>query len=568
MATPSSPLQHRLHEKEELGELNDRLGIYIRSVQELKDKNHKLNQELGNARESYTQQLELTREEYDSELTAIRRTLDDTSTDKARFQLEAQQHEAKVEELGGLLESERSERKRLSKELENAVSSRDRATAESSTARKVSEEALEALRRTERERDQYMENAKNAEELLQQMTLDKVQKENALLSIREDLSFKTNASSRTAAQLNSEISDLRKELAGAETELKKKYEEQLAAASNAARTRYEEEAETYHETLKAMYAEKLAQLSHSDPTLALLQAENDELRSQVSNGSLQLLAAQKQVMELELRIQTLEKDLKHHQATFQTECATRDALINKQKISIAERDAAYSDLMDVRLALDGEIAAFRKLLEGEEERLGLPSPSRASRSPKPTKRKSSSPPSEHEEQHDTANKRTRSAKRQQEAAATVSKPTEEETAGMAIRRLDDGQGSIHLDELNVGGFCVILKNLSPNKVDLGGWTLQSINEHGTHGTFVFPPSFELESNCATRIWAATAPAERVRPDDLLWQTQNLIYTSIGSQLSLTNANNQLEFSVQLVHTGSANVVPPESSSLASNCSVM
>jgi len=54
----------------------------------------------------------------------------------------------------------------------------------------------------------------------------------------------------------------------------------------------------------------------------------------------------KSIMELERRIKQLQAD--------------KDGLINE-----------YQDLMEVKVALDNELATYRKLLEGEEQRLNI-----------------------------------------------------------------------------------------------------------------------------------------------------------------------------------------------------
>ena len=46
----------------------------------------------------------------------------------------------------------------------------------------------------------------------------------------------------------------------------------------------------------------------------------------------------------------------------------RDAEIRRLREALEEQISEFKDLMDIKIALDAEIAAYRKLLEAEETR--------------------------------------------------------------------------------------------------------------------------------------------------------------------------------------------------------
>ena len=73
-------------------------------------------------------------------------------------------------------------------------------------------------------------------------------------------------------------------------------------------------------------------------------------------------------------------------AKMREEMARKDAEVQNKEDQMNEMTKDYGDLMEIKVALDMEIAAYNKLLEGEEARLGLSPTSSPEMSP-PRKRK-------------------------------------------------------------------------------------------------------------------------------------------------------------------------------------
>lgn len=499
--------ESRDKEKKDMQDLNERFASYIEKVRFLEAQNRKLSDELDKLKSKWGKETTAIKAMYQAELDEARKLLDDAEKEKAKLEIRVASLEEQLEEMRNKLHDVEDAYQNTKERVERQNQQLSDYEAEINLLRRRVE-TLENDRERDKKEIARLTDALNRMRLdLDNESLAHIDAENRRQTLEEEIEFLKSVHEQEMKELAA--------LAYRDTtaENREFWKNELGNCLREIQQTYDDKLDQMRGEMETFYNLKLQEFrtgaTRQNMETVHAKEESKRLRGQLQDLRQKLADAETRNAALEKELELLRREYADKEREWETESNEMKGEIAKLRAEMESIMKELQDLMDTKLGLELEISAYRKLLEGEENRIGL-------RNVVETMMTGSSF-NEHE-QDDSSLKVSQVVKGEMSAKTTYQR---------------SAKGPVSISECSADGKFVVLENTGRKEEFLGNWSVRRNIDGMDKYNVNLDKQFTIRPGGKVKLFAAGQRPSNAGPYDT---EVNVNTWGIGANITTTLSN--------------------------------
>ncbi|MFH4975949.1 hypothetical protein AB6A40_002658 [Gnathostoma spinigerum] len=359
----------REREKKEMSDLNDRLANYIEKVRFLEAQNRKLAADLDMLGSKWGKDTFNIKQMYEAELHEAGKVVGETDIQREKVEDEIRKFFNELAAMRKKHEEAISGRNDDRNEIDSLLRTLGHLEGDIGALKRRIQNLEEGVSSIKKENRALIDELQRARTDLDQETLHRIDYQNQVQTIAEEIEFIKRVHDQ-------EIKELQM-LAARDTtpENREYFKNELASAIRDIRTEYDQITDVHRNDMESWYRLKVQEIQTQSARQYMekgyAKEEVKRLRSQLADLRGKLADLESRNSLLEKQTQELNFQLEDDQRSYEAALNDREAQIRKTREECHALMVELQMLLDTKQTLDAEIAIYRKMLEGEENRAGL-----------------------------------------------------------------------------------------------------------------------------------------------------------------------------------------------------
>ncbi|KAL7063341.1 hypothetical protein AAHC03_01275 [Spirometra sp. Aus1] len=354
----------RMRNKRDMHELNERLAEQVERMRYLSAHNKQLSDEISSLKTRLLGETENLRETYEKEMRQLRQMLDEAEREKAdslaRLLSTQQTNRNQADQINRL----QAENDKVSRKLEQAFDDMNKRDGDLAMLQRRLEAMDEELAKDRQASDRMKRENESLMQQLNEETANRISGQSEMQTLKEEIEFLRRVHQQELSEMHRTLEEVGR---GVDREI---WQSEMSQAIRDIQDRYDAQLEKLRTDMDDMYNARLRELAKSTPDhkaeINALKAENQKLRSNSDNLRDQMSQLQSKNTYLEASMYEVSNEASELRRRIDFELAEAAKEREAAEEALARAHNEMSALMDVKLNLEAEIAAYRRLLETQD----------------------------------------------------------------------------------------------------------------------------------------------------------------------------------------------------------